>query len=340
MYYEKKVIQTNSQKEQYIKLLSSLDLTYEEVDYQLGIYSGETLIGGISLDKNCIKLMCVHKDYEGQGLSNTLLSDVIMYAHEKGINHLFVYTKPENFDIFNNNFYTIYKTDEVLFMESEKNGISNFVKSLKEKAQKGDKICSIVMNLNPITLGHEYLIKTASIENDYVHVFLVKEDMSVFPYDVRLNLLKQVTSKYNNVIIHEGNDYIISNATFPTYFIKSKDQVKDIYAKLDVNIFGKYIVDALNINCRYVGTEPYSKTTNMYNETLKKELPKYNVTVKEIERKEINGELISASKVRAFIKNGEIEKVKNIVPKETYDFLQSENAKHIIEKIIVSNSRH
>ncbi len=341
MYCITEQLYTTKQKSDYKEFLEKGGLQYEESDIQLCVYDGNKIIGGVSLHKNCIKLLRVSCKYANQGISNTLISDIVKMAYDKGIFNLFVYTNPENEEKFNNQgFYTLYKTDNVLFLENERNGIKKYINSLQRLKREGEKICGLVMNLNPLTKGHEYLIKTASYENDWVHIIIVKEDNSIFPYEVRLNLLKSACKKYNNVIVHSGSDYVISNATFPSYFIKSKDEVPSIYATLDANIFGHYVAKALGINRRYVGTEPYSKTTNLYNNILKQQLPKYNIEVVEIERCKVSGEIISASKVREFIKEEKLEKAFSLLPEETVQFLKTERGQQIIEKVKTNNNRH
>lgn len=341
MYYYSEQLITTRQINDYKQLLENANLTYEETELSLGIYEGEKLIGGISLDKNCIKLLKVLDEYNGLGISNVLISDIIKFAYDKGIMHLFVYTKPENEKLFNSQgFYSIIKTEDVLFLENNKHGISDYVNSLEGLKIEANRVCGIVMNLNPMTKGHEYLISKASLENDIVHVMIVREDKSVFPYEVRFKLLREVCKKYKNVIVHSGSDYCISSATFPTYFIKSKDDVPNIYAKLDINVFAKYIAKALGINVRYIGEEPYSKTTKMYNDVMKEILPKFDIEVVEVPRKSIDEDIISASKVREFIKSGEMEKAYKYLPIETVDFLKTDEGLEIIEKVKLNNKRH
>ncbi len=346
MYFTTEQLLTTSQKEDYKQLLEQSNLTYEETKLQLGVYDKNKLIGGISLDNNCIKLLKVDENYNGLGVSNVLISDILKFAYEQNIFHLFVYTKPENEELFlAQGFYQIIKTNDVLFLENTKRGITRYCEELEKKVVEAEKICGLVMNLNPITLGHEYLISRASAENDVVHLMIVKEDKSVFPYNIRLELLEKVTKKYDNVVIHEGSDYCISSATFPTYFIKSKEDVPSIYANLDLNIYGTYLAKALKINRRYIGEEPYSKTTNMYNEVMKEVLPTYGIDVVEVKRKEIDADIISASKVRELLKNSEtteeaIEKVAKYVPIETLEFLKSDIGEAIIKKVKENNNRH
>lgn len=342
MYYYTKTLITKTQKEEYKLFLQIGGLEYEETQYQLGVYDNNKLIGGISLDKNCIKLLRVDDEYNGQGISNLLISEIINYAYTKDIVDLYVYTNPDNEDIFHTQgFYTIFKTSDVLFLENNRTGIRDYVEKLQTYYNHNFKrVCGLVMNLNPITLGHEYLIKKACEENDFVHLFLVKEDKSIFPYDVRLALAEEVCKKYKNIIVHQGSDYIISSATFPTYFLKSKDNIPNIYATLDVNIFGKYIAKALGINVRYIGTEPYSRTTNMYNDVMKKILPQYDIEVVEVYRKQTQYEYISAKKVRELIKKDNFQEACRLLPEETIKFLKSDRGKVIIEKIKKNDNRH
>ena len=135
---------------------------------------------------------------------------------------------------------------------------------------------------------------------------------------------------------------MISHVTFPSYFIgpDNEDKRNTIYAELDAKIFAKYFADILEINKRYVGKEPYSPVTNAYNNALQKYLPKYGVELKVIDRKDYDGQVISASTVRQHIRDGEIDKIKPLVPKATYDFVKSEEAEEIIEKIKNTDTRH
>ena len=165
-------------------------------------------------------------------------------------------------------------------MENNPKGIETYLEELRRRRRDGDRIGAIVMNCNPFTLGHQYLIEQAARNSDVVHIFLVWENRSIFPNEVRLRLLREGTSHLDNVVIHKGKDYIISNSTFPSYFLKEKSTVVKSHAMLDVKIFAEYIVPTLGINQRFVGEEPTDYVTNEYNKTMLETLPKYNVEVK------------------------------------------------------------
>ena len=190
------------------------------------------------------------------------------------------------------------------------------------------------MNANPFTLGHQYLIEKASKENDILHLFIVSEDKSIVPFSVRKKLIKEGTKHLNNIIYHDSGPYIISSATFPSYFQKDEKDVIESHANLDIEIFTK-IAKALDINVRYVGEEPYSLVTGIYNQLMIKKLPENGiqcVVVPRMVNKEGN-EAISASEVRKAIKEGQFEKMKNMVPECTYKFFMSEEGKDVVNKI-------
>ena len=196
------------------------------------------------------------------------------------------------------------------------------------------RIAAIVMNANPFTLGHQYLIEKASKENDILHLFIVSEDKSIVPFAVRKKLIKEGTSHLNNIIYHDSGPYIISSSTFPSYFQKDEKDVIESHANLDIEIFVK-IAKVLNINVRYVGEEPTSLVTGIYNQMMKKKLPENGIECVIVPRKvnKEGNEAISASDVRKAIKEGQFDKMKNMVPECTYKFFMSEEGKDVVNKI-------
>ena len=205
--------------------------------------------------------------------------------------------------------------------------------------QTPGSVAGIVVNCNPFTLGHQHLIEKSASENDLVIVFVVSEDRSLFPHDVRFRLVCEGTAHLPNVAVVDGGKYIISSATFPRYFTRDKE-FASAQAHLDVAIFARYIVPAFNIKKRYVGEEPYCETTNLYNQAMKDILIPAGVQLVVIPRKEYNGIPISASTVRASIKKDDWETVSHLVPETTLRFLKTTEARAVIEKIKTSTSRH
>ena len=169
------------------------------------------------------------------------------------------------------------------------------------------------MNANPFTLGHLYLIEKAASESDFLHLFMVSEEMSLIPFSVRKQLILEGTAHIENIIYHETGDYLISSATFPSYFLKDDDKVSLNHGKLDAEIFVK-IAQVLDISTRYVGEENFSVVTNLYNKALAETLLKNNISLQVIKRKALNSKEISASTVRLALKNQDFNALKDLAP--------------------------
>lgn len=329
-------LKRNLERDEIVRFLNKTSLLLErDVDYTIGVYCRDELIGTGSLADNVLKCIAVHPSFQGKGIFNKIISELVNVQYQRGNTHIFVFTMPENNSFFKDmGFKEISRIDgEVTLLENKPRGIEEYREKLKNRKREGKTISSIVMNCNPFTLGHQYLIEKAANNSDIVHIFLVWENRSLFPNDIRLKLLKEGTSHLENVIIHKGEDYIISNSTFPSYFIKEKNSIVRTHARLDVRIFAEYIVPALGINQRFIGTEPNDLVTEEYNKVILELLPKYNIEVQEIPRLKAGDRIISASSVRKAIKGDNMDLLKELVPMTTYRYLISNDAKFIIDRI-------
>lgn len=330
--------------EQVLYLLKQNDLTLDlSLEQIIGVFDSEKLIATGSIKSNTFRCIAVDRRYQGGEVLNLLMSELVNIQYHRGIDDIFLFTKPaskRSFEFLG--FYVVEEVDNhVVLMENRPDGLRNYLNKLSSYNANGEIISAIVMNGNPFTMGHRYLIERASVESDHLHVFVLSSDESSFPYEVRMHLIKQGVKDIKGITVHEGGNYIISNATFPSYFIKEKSDIIGLHTALDAKIFGKHIAPTLGINRRYVGEEPYCPTTSKYNEALKEILPSYGVEVREIPRKENKDGYISASKVRTAIIEEKIYKIKELVPPSTYDFLTSSEGEKIIRKIrLSSKQRH
>ncbi|MCM1989694.1 [citrate (pro-3S)-lyase] ligase [Oceanirhabdus seepicola] len=325
------------------EFLKNFQLEYEKnIDCTIVINQDGKIVGTCSKSGNILKCFAIDGGMRGMGLSSKLVTWMNNRLFDEGIYHSFIFTKPENIEIFTGVGYKlIKKVKEVALLETGVENISKHIKKIKEKYNlEMNKKAAIVMNCNPFTWGHRYLIEKASLENEEVIVFIVQEDRSLFPFKYRYELVKEGVKDLKNVKVIPGGEYIISSATFPNYFLRKKDDVLRIFTELDASIFGEYFCSELAINKRYVGEEPFCDVTQAYNETLTFTLGKYNVEIEIVKRKEFQGKAISASQVREVIKNGEISSLKNLVPDVTMKFLLSSKGKEIMEKIRYSTSPH
>lgn len=188
------------------------------------------------------------------------------------------------------------------------------------------------MNANPFTLGHRYLVETAASTCDTLHIFIVSEDASLIPFAVRKRLVLEGVADLPNVICHDSGPYIISNATFPSYFLKDEIAVIKGHAELDLAVFAK-IASALGVTRRYVGEEPFSQVTGLYNEIMQTKLPESGIDCIIVPRKMSAGEPISASAVRQCLQTGDWRRLIQLVPKTTFDYFKSPAAIPVLTRI-------
>ena len=319
--------------------LEFMDLSYDEgIEHSVCLYNDDSeIIATGSVDQNVLKCIAVHPDYQGQGLTGTLVSELIQYQYEHGRTHILLYTKPVNETMFSDlGFYTIMKTPKVLLMENKKQGFSSWLNSLKHEtpvcALNSDaEIGCIVANCNPFTLGHRYLIEESLKQCDYLHLFVLSDTRSFYPADIRYQMVKEGVADLSGVILHKTSDYMVSAATFPTYFMKEKSVAQKANCELDLELFGRHIAPALSIGKRFVGTEPTCRITSLYNQSMKIRLPDFGIEVIEIERKQADGIAISASFVRDCIKAGHYEAVKSLVPENIFRYVRMKGGGSIME---------
>jgi [citrate (pro-3S)-lyase] ligase len=177
------------------------------------------------------------------------------------------------------------------------------------------------MNANPFTLGHRYLIETAARECDRLYVFVPSEDRSCFSAADRMEMVRLGTSDLQNVTVLPTGPYLISSATFPTYFLKENASPSDVQCRLDTAIFTKHYAPRLSITRRYVGTEPHCPVTKSYNRVMAQLLPAAGITFIEVPRLEMQNAPISASSVRELLTQH--KDIRFLVPDSTYQYLLS-----------------
>ena len=308
----------------------------KNLDYTCAIYDDDyNIIATGSCFGNTLRCMAVSSSHQGEGLMNQVVSHLVQHEYERGINHLFLYTKCNSAKFFGDlGFYEIVRVqDQVVFMENRRTGFSDYLAALAKNRLPGKNIAALVLNANPFTLGHQYLVEKASRENDVLHLFVVSEDASLVPFAVRKRLVIEGTAHLKNIVIHDTGAYIISSATFPSYFQKDDEAVIESHANLDLSVFVR-IAEVLGITARYVGEEPKSLVTGIYNRIMSEKLPEHGVKCVVVPRKtEESGRVISASNVRQAIKDGRLEEIRELVPESTYRYFASPEAEWVIRRI-------
>ncbi len=311
-----------SKKEAWLALLRRSGLEPDEnIQRTVLIWDDGELIAAASRQDNLLKCIAVDDLHQGEGLTATLMTQLRQDAFAAGFSHLFLYTKPKNKYMFSSLFfYPIAETAQVLLMENKPNGIQSFLDTLPVSAG-GQQIGAAVMNCNPFTKGHRYLIETAARECDRLYIFVLSEDKSEFSAKDRLEMVKLGTADLPNVTVLPTGPYLISSATFPTYFLKDRDNAEQVHCLLDIEIFCKYYAPKFGITHRYVGTEPLSAMTDQYNRALQAHLPEKGITLRQIPRLEENGTPVSASAVRACLSDAAA--LRQLVPETTWQYIKN-----------------
>lgn len=308
---------------------------------------GNEILAGGGLDGNVIKCVAVSESARSEGLMNILVSRLIAIAREEGRESVKAFTKPENEGIFKSlGFGLLASAPKAILMENGRGGLPEYKKYLASLARPG-RNGAIVMNANPFTKGHRYLVEQAASQVDNLYVIVVKEDRSRFPYVERKAMIEAGCAGLDNVVVCEGSDYAISAATFPTYFLKKLDDATDTQIALDLDLFVNHIAKPLGVTVRFAGSEPEDALTRRYNELMAEILPGTSVAVVrqahqpdselvkgsalrqarrpidfvEIPRLEQNGNPISATSLRRALDKGNLKEAMEYIPESSIPYL-------------------
>lgn len=317
---------------------------------------GDEILAGGGLDGNVIKCVAVSESARSEGLMNILVSRLIAIAREEGRESVKAFTKPENEGIFKSlGFGLLASAPKAILMENGRGGLPEYKKYLASLARLG-RNGAIVMNANPFTKGHRYLVEQAASQVDNLYVIVVKEDRSRFPYVERKAMIEAGCAGLDNVVVCEGSDYAISAATFPTYFLKKLDDATDTQIALDLDLFVNHIAKPLGVTVRFAGSEPEDALTRRYNELMAEILPGTSVAVVrqdhqpdselvegsavrqarrpidfvEIPRLEQKGKPLSATSLRRALDKGGFKEAMEYIPKSTVPYLVADLAERAL----------
>ena len=301
---------------------------------------GDEILAGGGLDGNVIKCVAVSESARSEGLMNILVSRLIVIAREEGRESVKAFTKPENEGIFKSlGFGLLASAPKAILMENGRGGLPEYKKYLASLARPG-RNGAIVMNANPFTKGHRYLVEQAASQVDNLYVIVVKEDRSRFPYVERKAMIEAGCAGLDNVVVCEGSDYAISAATFPTYFLKKLDDATDTQIALDLDLFVNHIAKPLGVTVRFAGSEPEDALTRRYNELMAEILPGTSVAVVrqawrpidfvEIPRLEQKGKPLSATALRLALDEGGFKEAMEYIPKSTIPYLVADLAERAL----------
>ena len=323
------------------QFLGDNGLRLDDVDYYTALVDETTdeIVAGGGLKEGVIKCVAVADGHKGEAVANQIVSHLIAHANADGHQCVKLFTKPQNQKMFESmSFRLLAEAPKAILMETGIGGIKRYSEELKREKGKVKSEKSngklhhlnpstpqpimpqsgiIIMNCNPFTLGHRYLIEQAAQQVDTLYILVVREDCSMFSYDERKAMIERGVSHINNVVACDGSEYSISATTFPTYFLKSLSDASDTQMTLDIDLYRRHIAPALGATVRFVGTEPDDPLTRRYNELMKSMLP----DVREVARLQQSGVAVSASRVRKAIVENHLALAARLVPPTTVPYI-------------------
>lgn len=316
---------TEKEREALRPLLTAAGLRLPDgLDYMAAIQTADGFAACGGTRGDVIEGVAVDGRYRGEGLLGTLMTHLVGRMLGLGHDNIFLFTKPANRSVFEPfGFRAVAATQDALLMERRRDGAAAYIASIPRVLPGGkDRIGAVVLNGNPFTNGHRHLLMHAAARCAAVYAFVVESERTWTPFAERIRLAKAGCAGLANVLVVRGGPYIISPATFPTYFLKEDSDAAAIHACLDAAVFAERIAPALSISARFVGEEPLDPMTRSYNRALHETLPARGIAVEEIPRLLHGGEPVSASRVRALAERGAFDQIGPLVPQATLDYLR------------------
>ncbi len=310
--------------------LAGVGLAYDPgIGYSVMIRDeGGRIAAAASLDRGTVKCAAVRPDLQGTGLMARLITHLRQEAVGRGLGRLFLYTKPQNRRQFSElGFCEVAGTKQVVLMEDRRGGFAAWAETIRDVRAHGRVGC-LVVNCNPMTLGHQYLIRWAATQCDTLYLLVVSEDCGVVPAAHRRSIVERSTGDLANVVVAGTGRYLISSASFPDYFLKERKGAAEVWCGLDIAVFCR-LAGILGISRRFVGTEPLCPVTAAYNRAMAVDLPRAGIELVEIPRLERDGVPISATAVRRLIAAGRWQEIRPLVPETVYDYFSEEENRSV-----------
>ena len=329
--------------------------------YGLGFYEDGHLAACGFLAGTVLCGICMAAHAREGGLATSILSRLVLHGRQEGASHFFIFTKASEAQKFGaSGFDLVASTQDAALLEQGRPNYADWLTATRDALRHHGwepaadappatglsspaRLGAIVMNANPFTRGHDYLARTAAAACEKLLVFVVEEDVSVFPFAVRRDLVRKGLADVDNILVLPAGPYMVSRASFPAYFTADATR-GSVHAGLDCAIFATRIAPDLGISIRFVGTEPFDPVTRQYNAVMAQEFARNGLALREIPRLESIGAAVSASRVRALLRGGAGEaqwrELESLLPTVTFNFLRSEQGADLLHRMENHEGRH
>lgn len=321
-------------------LVETSGLAFERnFDSLVGIFTGRELTAVAARQGNILKMFAIAEAHQGGSCLGELATELIRSGYLAGYDSFFVFTRPQNAPSFQAlGFAPLVQHPQAVLLEYG-GGLPRYLDTHRNLVRPGAN-GAVVVNANPFTRGHRFLIEQAAARVERLYVFVVREDRSVFPFEVRLQLVQAGVADLANVVVLDSSHYAVSAVTFPGYFLKQDEDRAQLQMEVDLLLFGRHLAPFFHITRRFIGTEPYCRTTRSYSQTMLELLPRFGIETVQLDRIRSDEQVVSAYRVRELLRREAYEELRTLVPQTTYDYLLSEAAASIRACLRTYDRRH
>ncbi len=305
-------------------LIEASGLRFEPVfDDLASVYDQGRLVGCAVRAGYVIKMLAIAPSHQGSDTLGELLTQLIQSGLAAGQDTLFVFTPPQNVPTFQAlNFRLLASHGQAALLEHGP-GLPAYLAEHAGQITPG-RNGAVVINGNPFTLGHLHLVQYAAQRVDRLYLFVVREEASLFPFQLRFRLARTATAHLDNVTVLDTSRYAVSAGTFPAYFMKRLDHLAEAQMQLDLRLFAEALAPRFHVAARFAGQEPLCPTTAAYNRVMTEVLEEHGIAMVELPRLAAGGLPISASRARAAFQAGDWRALKDLVPPATLACLMEE----------------
>lgn len=311
--------------------LEGAGLRFEpDFDDLVGYYEGGRLIACGARSGYVLKMLAVDPAHQGGDLLGGLVTELLASGHRAGHGCHFLFTLPQHAQTFQQlNFRLLALHGSAALLEHGR-GLEAYLAA--HPAPEG-RNGAVVINGNPFSLGHLHLVETAARAVDHLHVFIVREDRSAFPFEVRLRLAQEATAHLPNLTVLDTSRYAVSAGTFPAYFLKRLNELAEAQMHLDLRLFAERLAPHFHTTVRLVGEEPFCPSTAAYNRIMSEVLREHRIDWVQVPRIAADGAPISATRIREAFAAGAFHELVRLVPPSTLAFLESPEAQPISARL-------
>ncbi len=304
-------------------LVEHCDLRFEE-DFEdlIGVFEQGRLAACGARTGRLLKMLVVAPEFRGAGLIGDIVAELMRRGRDAGWDGFFIFARPCAAAAFEKlGFKPLVRHDKAVLLEYG-NALLGYFRARAALVRSGNNGAAVI-NADPFSLGHQYLVERAAQQVDTVYVLVPSEGRFALPLQARLDLARRGTAHLPNAVVTDTGPYLLSSVTFPAYFLKPGDQPDQIQLEIDVDLFGRHIAPMFDIRARIVGTEPFDPAIRAYNQTLRQRLGRWNVRLVEIERMKVGERWLNTAYVYQALARGDWRQVEATVPPSTLAFLQA-----------------